>query len=94
MYLPFIFILMIYGRFALVHQACIYCVLIKLTPPVTLLFLYHHVALIFNSLQYSMLYYIHILMGCFKIEMSDKEFKFLNLKMINVLKEETHKQLN
>jgi hypothetical protein len=47
--------------FALVFQACIYHALIKLTPLLCyLLFLYHHAPIIFSSLQYSALYYIHI----------------------------------
>jgi hypothetical protein len=49
------------GSFALVLLACIYYVLIKLTSsPHYLLILYHHAPLIFKSLPYSALYYIHI----------------------------------
>jgi hypothetical protein len=53
-------VLIVQGGFALVLHACIHSVLIKLTSPCYLLMLYHHAPLIFNTLQYSALYYIHI----------------------------------
>jgi hypothetical protein len=50
----------------LVLQACIYHALIKLTPSL-LLILLSPCSLIFSSLHYSALYYIHIQMSCFSI---------------------------
>jgi hypothetical protein len=67
---PFLkkYIMIVEGGYTLVLQACVYYALIKLTPLLHhLLFLYHHAPLIFSSLQYGMLYYIHIQMGCFDI---------------------------
>jgi hypothetical protein len=52
-------ILMAQKGFVLVLQVFVYCALIKLNLWY-LLILCHHVPLIFNSLQYSALYYIHI----------------------------------
>jgi hypothetical protein len=66
-FLKIMYILVVQGDFALVLQACIYHALIKLTPPLYLLIFYHQALLIFNNLQYSALYYIHIYMGYFNI---------------------------
>jgi hypothetical protein len=54
-------ILIVQAGFVFVLQACVYGVLIKLTPtPRYLLIPYHCAPLIFNSLPYSALHYIHI----------------------------------
>jgi hypothetical protein len=65
-------ILIVQRGFSLAFQAFICHSLIKLTPP--LLFLYHHAFLLFNSLQCSTLYYIHIQMSCFHVFHSLKFF--------------------
>jgi hypothetical protein len=53
-------LLIVQGRFALVFQACICHALIKLTSPLLLIHSLSPCSLIFSSLQYSVLYYIHI----------------------------------
>jgi hypothetical protein len=60
-------ILIVQEDLFLVLKVCKYHAFIKLTPSPLLLTHYHHAPLIFNSLMYSALYYIHIYMGCFNI---------------------------
>jgi hypothetical protein len=61
--LPFFLkcVLIVQGVFTLVLQVCLYCAFMNWPPPLcSLLILYHHASLIFNSSLCSVSYYIHL----------------------------------